>query len=65
MVPFCDASEMVHHGPMRYWLLVLWVVPLAFLSQGLWPVGILPMVLVTAWVFGAPRRPRGRDDEGP
>lgn len=47
---------------MRYWLLVLWVVPLAFLSQGLWPVGILPMILVTAWVFGTPRHPGPRRD---
>lgn len=50
----------VHHGPMRYWLLALWGVPLAFLSQGLWPVGILPMILVTVWVFGAPRHPKRR-----
>ena len=39
------------------WLAVLvWLVPLGFLTQGFWPFFLLPAVAVSAWASMAVRR---------
>jgi hypothetical protein len=39
------------------WLAILvWLVPLGFLSQGFWPFFLLPAVAISAWAFTAVRR---------
>ena len=31
--------------------ITLWIIPLGFLSQGLWPFGLFPTLLFTIWAF--------------
>jgi len=42
------------------WLAVLallvWLLPLGFLSQGFWPFFLLPSIAITAWAVTAVRR---------
>jgi hypothetical protein len=42
------------------WLALLavlvWLLPLGFLSQGFWPFFLLPSIAITAWAFTAVRR---------
>lgn len=42
------------------WLAVLavlvWLLPLGFLSMGFWPFFLLPSIAITAWAFTAVRR---------
>jgi hypothetical protein len=42
------------------WLAVLallvWLLPLGFLSMGFWPFFLLPSIAITAWAVGAVRR---------
>jgi len=52
-----------YHGRPRLepawfaWLAVLvWLLPLGFLSLGFWPFFLLPSVVITAWVVTAVQR---------
>lgn len=39
------------------WLaLLVWLLPLAFLSLGYWPFFLLPAIAISAWALGAVRR---------
>jgi len=56
--PHCD-----YHGRPRLapawlaWLAVLvWLLPLGFLSMGFWPFFLLPSIALTAWAVSAVRR---------
>jgi hypothetical protein len=52
--------------------LLIWLLPLAFLSMGFWPLFLLPSIAITAWAVTAVRRvcpacgrpwqPAGRED---
>jgi hypothetical protein len=54
----CDYSGRPRLEPAwLLWLaLLIWLVPLGFLSRGFWPFLLLPSIAVSAWAFMAVRR---------
>ncbi len=56
-------SHCNYHGKPRLesaWLaglaLLVWLVPLGFLSKGFWPFFILPSIVITIWAMQVVRR---------
>jgi hypothetical protein len=56
--PHCDFQGRPRLTPAWLaWLAVLvWLLPLGFLSLGFWPFFLLPSIAITAWAVTAVRR---------
>ncbi|MDH3527570.1 MAG: hypothetical protein OEN52_03860 [Gammaproteobacteria bacterium] len=55
--PHCGTSRRPRLEPAwLLWLaLLIWLVPLGFLSMGFWPFLLLPSIAISAWAFLAVR----------